>query len=75
MTYDVIGVMWLTGNQGCFGIVAIKTLPDNWKSYMGNAIGGDEEIDKQYIAATGAKLPEALAIAAFPRLDPEKFTY
>lgn len=81
MSYEVIGSDWYTPMQpaGQVGVVAISSGPakDNWKAYIGVILNGGttEEIDQQFIAANGAKLPKNIACAYFPDLDPERFIY
>lgn len=52
------------------GFVAIASGPeqDDWKCYMGFALGTDRESDEQYIAGHGMKVTEAVARAHFPQL-------
>lgn len=61
--------------------VAIDIGDGKWKCYMGwvpspdNANGADEKALEQLIAAHGAKVSEAVAIAHFPSLDPKGATF
>ena len=71
MTYKILGSTWLStnlvsGSPVNLGVVAVTTDGGKWKCYLGPILGSTEEADEQYVAAYGAKLPQAVACAWFP---------
>lgn len=60
----IIGHAWFTGKNTIGIIVIFSTEYGEFKSYIGNGIGKDEEEDLQEIANYGSKFPlkEALSI-------------
>lgn len=68
--YTIIGIEWRSGLH-TVGAVAIKT-NIGWKAYIGAGGVINDDMDAHMIAANGAKLKKAEAIAFFPDLDPKK---
>lgn len=72
--YEIIDSMWFSSllNPQQVGLVAIRTKTEHgapgWKAYLGNASGMNQAFDEQHVAEWGAKVPEAIAVAAFPKL-------
>lgn len=62
---NIIQKAWFSGKD-TVGAVLIQTDTGKYKAYIGIAMGLDEEIDAQYIAERGAKLPITIAEAIFP---------
>lgn len=52
----LLDVMWFSGQQ-CIGIVRCQTEYDGIQYYIGNAMGGDADIDAEHIMAWGACFP------------------
>lgn len=69
---NILDVKWFTGRT-CVGAVAIKTIDNKWKAYIGSGDGFDEEYDIKSIAEYGRKLEKNIAIAMFSQLNPEQF--
>ena len=65
--YFVIDSVWFTARDSTIGAVAIRTTR-GWKAYISSVAGHSEELDSQYVARWGAKLPKEIAVAMFPKL-------
>lgn len=74
MKLGVLFATWRTGNQECYGAVAVGR-EDGWKAYLGRGNGFDEAADSQKIAREGAPLMENEARAFFPQLKDEPYAY
>ena len=76
--YQILASTWISTARGLLGIVAILTSTHEpslgeWRAYIGNASGIDQEADEQNVAANGGKLDPWQAIAFFPGLDITKY--
>lgn len=60
----VLDVRWFSG-QSCVGIVRCDVPYEGIKYYIGPAMGGVEEIDKEHIAAWGARFPSDIGDTLF----------
>lgn len=69
MKYKVLDSIWF----GKIGIVVIDSDGNGWKAYIGFGTGFNVLEDCQIIAQVGVPVGQAIALAAFPNLEPEKF--
>ncbi len=60
----VLDVRWFSG-QSCVGIVRCDVPYEGIKYYIGPAMGGNEEIDKEHISAWGARFPDNIGDMLF----------
>lgn len=52
----ILDVCWFNGTS-CVGVVRVEDPYDGIKYYVGSCTGMDEEVDKEHIAAWGARFP------------------
>lgn len=67
---EVLACLWFsqTGKQNTLGMVLVQC--EHYKvAYLGTSLGVTERGDAGHIAETGAKLPEKIAVAAFPSFN------
>ena len=69
MVYKILSSIWF----GTIGIVAIDSNGFGWKCYIGVGEGDSERADEQIIAGNGTPTGKAIALAAFPELNPDEF--
>ena len=60
----ILDAMWFSG-QSCVGIVRCDVPYEGIRYYIGPAMGGVEEIDKEHIAAWGARFPDKVGDTLF----------
>lgn len=65
---NIVDVIWFNGTS-CIGLVKVKDPYDGIKYYIGAASGMDEEVDKEHIAAWGAKFPKNIGDQMFGDID------
>lgn len=65
----VLGAVWFTDPRGgLIGLIAVQgDLGEEWAAYIGIAAGWSDEIDSEWIAKYGSKVPAAVARAAFEK--------
>ena len=78
MAYEILGSKWFTNSRACVGIVAVRTGlhdPDKgeWKAYIGNGVGYNQQEDEQHVAAWGNGLSPEEAKGFFPWLTIENY--
>lgn len=78
--HTILDSTWYsTGDGYHIGVVAVRTnrhepeAEDEWKAYMGVALGALLKGDEQYIAEWGAGLSPERAAGFFPRLNIDRY--
>lgn len=68
MGMKVLDVIWFTGTS-CVGIVRCDVDYEGIRYYIGAATGMDEAVDKEHIAAWGARFPNHIGDLMFGQGD------
>ena len=79
--YKIIDSKWFNAGSDIIGYVAIDSAINQsspkWKCYLGvvKYSESNKEDDNQKIAAWGTKVSKQIAIAVFPNLSADNFSY